>query len=59
MFESTYVRTRHLAKEARGMFHPKAKKNLNNIQLIELVSSQQNSFFSEKIEKFFKNAELF
>ena len=48
-----------LAKGARGMFHPKAKKNLNNIQLIKLVSSQQNSFFSEKIELFLKNVEVF
>ena len=41
------------------MFQPKEKKNLNNIQLIKLVSSQQNSFFSEKIELFLKNVEVF
>ncbi len=29
------------------------------MQLIKLVSSQQNSFFSEKIELFFKNVEVF
>ena len=41
------------------MFHPKVKKNLNNIQIIKLVSSQQNTFFSEKIELFLKNVEVF